>query len=159
MVNVRTHTRPQVVNKTNRYQRTTPMDESTNRTNKVLHTDYGSYDAPGLILNNSPSNQTNGTSNHQSIATRSKRSSQDCVFATAITLIRQPTDNFVIGLSVPFNIDSLCLASTFGISRGFLNPEDMVIQSDHPSKACHSLFIISWHGRLIEYILEPMPGT
>jgi hypothetical protein len=50
------------------------------------------------------------------------------------------------------------LAATFGISRGFLNPEDMINHQEHTAKACSSLFIISWHGRLIEYVLEPIPG-
>jgi hypothetical protein len=80
------------------------------------------------------------------------------MFSTAITLIRQPTENFVSGLSAPFNMDSICLATIFGISRGFLNPEDMNNHQEHTTKACSSLFIISWHGRLIEYVLEPIPG-
>jgi hypothetical protein len=34
----------------------------------------------------------------------------------------------------------------------------MINHQEHTSKACSSLFIISWHGRLIEYVLEPIPG-
>lgn len=55
-------------------------------------------------------------------------------------------------------MDSLCLAATFGISRGFLNPEEMSNQQEHTPRACGSLYVISWHGRLIEYVLEPVPG-
>jgi hypothetical protein len=90
---------------------------------------------------------------------RTKRANSECVFSTAVTLIRQPTDSFVSGLSAPFNIDSLCLAATFGISRGFLNPEDRINHQEHTPRACSSLFVISWHGRLIEYVLEPTPGN
>jgi hypothetical protein len=34
----------------------------------------------------------------------------------------------------------------------------MINHQEHTAKACNSLFIISWHGRLIEYVLEPIPG-
>jgi hypothetical protein len=87
-----------------------------------------------------------------------KRTNNECIFSTAVTIIHQPTENFVSGLSVPFNIDSLCMAAIFGISRGFLNPEDMINHQEHTLRACSSLYVISWHGRLIEYVLEPMPG-
>ena len=96
--------------------------------------------------------------NYSSYSVRSKRTNNECIFSTALTLIHQPTDSFVNGLSAPFNIDSLCLAASFGISRGFLNPEDTIHHQEYTSRACSSLFIISWHGRLIEYTLEPRPG-
>jgi hypothetical protein len=111
-----------------------------------------------MPLTNSSSNIVNGHNNNYLNSTRTKRANSECVFSTAVTLIRQPTESFVSGLSAPFNIDSLCLAAVFGISRGFLNPEDMINHQEHTSKACSSLFIISWHGRLIEYVLEPIPG-
>jgi hypothetical protein len=99
-----------------------------------------------------------GQNNNSSSSTRTKRTNNECIFSTAVTIIHQPTDNFVSGLSVPFNIASLCLAAIFGISRGFLNPEDMINHQEHTSRACDSLYVISWHGRLIEYVLEPIPG-
>jgi hypothetical protein len=111
-----------------------------------------------MPLTNSSSSIVNGHNNNYLNSTRTKRANSECVFSTAVTLIRQPTESFVSGLSAPFNIDSLCLAAVFGISRGFLNPEDMINHQEHTSKACSSLFIISWHGRLIEYVLEPIPG-
>jgi hypothetical protein len=101
---------------------------------------------------------SNGHNNNYSNSTRTKRPNNECIFSTAVTIIRQPTDNFVSGLSVPFNIDSLCLATAFGISRGFLNPEEMINYQENTPRACGSLYVISWHGRLIEYILEPIPG-
>ena len=151
-VNVRTHTKTYVVNKVSRFQRSTGFDEQTLRPSNSLHHDSTARDSSTL---NAAVNHSNG---HTSSSTRTKRSTHECLFAPAITLIRQPTDGLVSGLSGPFNIDSLCIASTFGASRGFLNPEDMVIHQDYTPKACSSLFIIGWHGRLIEYVLEPMPG-
>jgi hypothetical protein len=50
------------------------------------------------------------------------------------------------------------MAASFGISRGFLNPEDMITYQEQTPRACGSLYVISWHGRLIEYVLEPIPG-
>ena len=152
-VNVRTHTKTHVVNKTTRHQRSIGIDEQT------ISNENGFRDSSSAMLANASSNQFNGHSNnHHSNAARQKRAYSECIFSPAITLIRQPTDNLVGGLSAPFNVDCLCLASSFGISRGFLNPEDMTIHQDYTPRACSSLFVISWHGRLIEYVLEPIPG-
>ena len=158
VVNVRTHTKTHVVNKLNRCHRTTVLDEETIRPSNNGASDNGTRDplsSSSVASSHSSSNMLNG---HNSNLTRAKRTSHDCIFASAVTLIRQPTDTFVSGLSAPFNIDCLCLASTFGMSRGFLNPEDMINQQEHTPKACSSFFVISWHGRLIEYVLEPIPG-
>ncbi|CAF1336712.1 unnamed protein product [Adineta steineri] len=159
-VNVRTHTKTHVVNKPNRHNRTTGFDEQPIRQSTNTNNDNGTKkDTPIVSLTNSSSNVINGHNSSYMNSLRTKRTNSECVFSTAVTLIRQPTDSFVSGLSAPFNIDSLCLASTFGISRGFLNPEDMIHHQEYPPKACSSLFIISWHGRLIEYVLEPVPDT
>ncbi|CAF1306694.1 unnamed protein product [Adineta ricciae] len=152
-VNVRTHTKTHVVNKLTRDQRAAGFDEQTPRPSNDSATKDSSTNTLTNTLTNPPHNQNANYFN----ATRAKRANSECVFSTAITLIRQPTDSFVSGLSAPFNIDSICLAATFGISRGFLNPEEMINQQEHTPKACSSLFVISWHGRLIEYVLEPLP--
>jgi hypothetical protein len=159
VVNIRTHTKNYVVNKASRYHRTVGLEEQpTRQTNNNGH-DNGLKDVSSNNLSNSSPSMVNGhNSNNHSSSTRTKRTNSECIFATAVTIIRQPTDNFVSGLSAPFNIDSLCLAATFGISRGFLNPEDMINHQEHTPRACSSLYVISWHGRLIEYILEPTPG-
>ena len=157
-VNVRTHTKAHVVNKASRYHRTAGLDEQPIRQLNNTTTDNGTKDSPSIPLTNSSSNLVNGNTNSYLNSTRTKRANSECVFSTAVTLIRQPTDSFVSGLSAPFNIDSLCLAATFGISRGFFNSEDMINHQEHTPRACNSLFIISWHGRLIEYVLEPIPG-
>ncbi|CAF0792024.1 unnamed protein product [Rotaria sp. Silwood1] len=157
VANVRTHTKPYVVNKTNRYHRTVGLDEQPIRQTNNINNDNGIKNLPLSPLTNSSSNIINGHNNNYVNSTRTKRINNECIFSTAVTLIRQPTESFVSGLSAPFNIDSLCLAAIFGISRGFLNPEDMINHQEHTSRACNSLFIISWHGRLIEYVLEPKP--
>ena len=154
VVNVRTHTKAHVVNKASHYHRTVGLDEQPIRQTTNNSNDNAMKDSPSIPLTNSSSNIVNGHTN----STRTKRANSECVFSTAVTLIRQPTESLVSGISAPFNIDSLCLAATFGISRGFLNPEDMINHQEHTAKACSSLFIISWHGRLIEYVLEPIPG-
>jgi hypothetical protein len=154
VVNVRTHTKNYVVNKASRYHRTVGLEEQPNR----QINDNNFKDNSLNNLTNSLTNNINGHNNNYLSSTRTKRTNNECIFSTAITIIRQPTDNFVSGLSVPFNIDSLCIAAIFGISRGFLNPEDMINHQEHTSRACSSLYVISWHGRLIEYVLEPMPG-
>ena len=159
-VNVRTHTSTHVVNKTNRYHRTAGLDEQPIRHLNSSTNDNGIIkDSPTTNLINSSSNTQNNSNNNYMNSTRTKRTNNECAFLTAVTLIRQPTENFVSGLSAPFNIDSLCLATIFGISRGFLNPEDRIHHQEHTPKACNSLFIISWHGRVIEYVLEPIPGN
>lgn len=158
VANVRTHTKNYVVNKVSRYQRTAGLDEQSNRQVNNIGHDNGYRDMSSNTLINTPTNLSNGHANNYSNATRTKRMNNECVFATALTSIRQPTDNFVSGLSVPFNMDSVCLAATFGTSRGFLNPEEMSNQQDYTPRACSSLYVISWHGRLIEYVLEPIPG-
>lgn len=155
VVNVRTHTTAYVVNKANRYHRNSGFDDQPVRSLPPTNSDNGikdvaSINSPNLPLNNLNTNSLNFN--------RTKRSSYECISSTALTLIRQPTESFVSGLNAPFNADSICLATAFGISRGFLNPEDMINHQDQSSKACSSLFIISWHGRLIEYVLEPIPG-
>ncbi|CAF0778151.1 unnamed protein product [Rotaria sordida] len=157
VVNVRTHTKPHVVNKASRYHRTAGLDEQPIRQTNNINNDNTIKNSPLNPLTNSSSNIINGHNNNYLNSTRTKRMNNECVFSTAVTLIRQPTDSLVSGLGTPFNIDSLCLATTFGISRGFLNPEDMINHQEHTSKVCNSLFIISWHGRLIEYVLEPKP--
>jgi hypothetical protein len=158
VANVRTHTKNYVVNKASRYHRTAGLEEQSNRQTNNIGNDNGFKDTSSNILTNASSNLTNGHNNNYSNSTRTKRTYNECIFSTAVTIIRQPTDNFVSGLSVPFNIDSLCLATTFGISRGFLNPEEMINYQENIPRACSSLFVISWHGRLIEYVLEPIPG-
>lgn len=157
-VNVRTHTKNYVVNKVSRYQRTAGLDDQSNRQANNTGHDNGYREISSNALINTPPNTSNGHPNTYANSTRTKRIQNECVFATALTIIRQPTDNFVSGLSVPFNMDSLCLAATFGISRGFLNPEEISNQQDYTPRACSSLYVISWHGRLIEYVLEPIPG-
>ncbi|CAF4861064.1 unnamed protein product [Rotaria socialis] len=160
VVNVRTHTNAHVVNRVSRYHRTAGLDEQPMRqTNNMNNHDNGFKNSPSSPLINSSANIINGHNNHFSNMSRSKRGSSECIFSTAVTLIRQPTENFVSGLSAPFNIDSLCLAATFGVSRGFLNPEDIINHPEYTLRACNSLFIISWHGRLIEYVLDPKPDT
>lgn len=155
LVNVHTHTKTHVVNRPNR---TPGLDESAVRSFNLAQHENASRDS------SSTSTLTSISSNHANVQikqfnpVRTKRSQNDCLFLQAVTLIRQPTDSFVSGLSAPFNIDSICLATMFGTSRGFLNPEDMSAHQDYAPKACNSIFIISWHGRLIEYVLEPMPG-
>ncbi|CAF0927478.1 unnamed protein product [Adineta steineri] len=158
-VNIRSHTKNYVVNKASRYQRTAGLeDQSTRQTNSNGH-ENGLKDISSTTLTNSSSNIVNGHNNYYLSSMRTKRATSECIFSTAVAIIRQPTDNFVSGLSVPFNIDSLCMATTFGISRGFLNPEDMINHQDHTPRACSSLYIITWYGRLIEYVLEPIPDT
>ena len=156
-VNVRTHTTAYVVNKPSRYHRSIGLDDQVTRQPPNISNDNGPKDSPPTNSINS-SNLANGHNNNYFSSTRTKRANSECVFSTAITLIRQPTENFVTGLSAPFNMDSICLATIFGISRGFLNPDDMNNHQEHTLKACSSLFVISWHGRLIEYTLEPVPG-
>lgn len=156
--NVRTHKTAYVVNKANRYHHNPLFDEQPLRSLATVNNDKGIKDTPSTNSSNVPSNLLNNANNNSFNLTRMKRSNNECIFSTAVTLIRQPTDSFVSGLSAPFNTDSICLASAFGISRGFLNPEDMINHQDQSLKACSSLFIISWHGRLIEYILEPIAG-
>jgi len=51
-------------------------------------------------------NLINGHNNNYFNSTRTKRANSECVFLTACTLIRQPTDGFVSGLSAPFNNES-----------------------------------------------------
>ena len=154
-MNVRSHTKTHVVNKITRHQRATGLDEQTIRpSSSASHENGGLRDSSSAMLANSSASQ----SHNQSNSARHKRAHSECLFAPAITLIRQPTEHLVGGLSASFNVDGLCLASSFGISRGFLNPEDMVIHQDYTPRACSSLFVISWHGRLIEYVLEPVPG-
>jgi hypothetical protein len=157
VANVRTHTKNYVVNKASRYHRTAGLEEQSNRQANNIGNDNSYKDTSSNILTNASSNLTNGHNNYSN-STRTKRPNNECIFSTAVTIIRQPTDSFVSGLTVPFNIDSLCLATTFGISRGFLNPEEMINQQENTPRACSSLFVISWYGRLIEYILEPIPG-
>ncbi|CAF1492959.1 unnamed protein product [Rotaria sordida] len=159
VVNVRSHTKNYVVNKINRYYGTANLEEQSIRQSNSNINDNELKDISSNTLINSSSNLNNNQTNNYLSLTRSKRTNTECIFSTAITIIRQPTDNFVSGLSVPFNIDSLCMASIFGISRGFLNPEDMINHQEHTSPACSSLYIISWHGRLIEYVLEPIADT
>ena len=158
VVNVRTHTKTYVVNKASRYHRTAGLDEQPTRQSNNTGNDNGLKDPSS---NNSSSNLMNGhnSNNNYSSSIRTKRTNNECIFATAVSIIRQPTDNFVSGLSAPFNIDSLCMAAIFDISRGFLNPEDMTNHQEYTPRACSSLYVISWHGRLIEYVLEPMPGN
>ncbi len=158
-VNIRTHTKNYVVNKASRYHRTVGLEEQPTRQSNNIGHDNGLKDVSSNTLINSSSNIVNGHNNNYLSLTRTKRANSECIFSTAVTIIRQPTDNFVSGLSAPFNIDSLCLATTFGISRGFLNPEDMINHQEHTPRACSSLYVISWHGRLIEYVLEPIPGS
>jgi hypothetical protein len=146
-----------VVNKASRYHRSIGLDEQPTRQLPNTSNDNGTKDSPPKNSIN-PSSLVNGHNSNYFGSNRTKRANSECVFSTAITLIRQPTENFVTGLSAPFNMDSICLATIFGISRGFLNPEDMINHQEHTSKACSSLFVISWHGRLIEYILEPIAG-
>lgn len=156
---MRTHTTNYVVNKVSRYHRTAGLDEQLIRQSPVHGSnDTGLKDNLSNTLINSSSNTINTLNTNYPSMTRTKRSNDQCIFSTAVTIIRQPTDNFVTGLSAPFNIDSLCLAATFGISRGFINPEDMIRHQELASRVCGSLFIISWHGRLIEYVLDPVPG-
>jgi hypothetical protein len=158
VVNVRTHTKNYVVNKASRYHRTAGLEEQSNRQANSIGNDNGFKDIASNILTNQSPNIINGQTNNYSNLTRTKRTNNECIFSTAVAIIRQPTDNFVSGLSVPFNIDSLCIAACFGISRGFLNPEDMINHQEQTPPACSSLYVISWHGRLIEYVLEPIPG-
>jgi len=146
VVNVRTHTKHYVVNKANRYQRSIGLDEQ--QSNRQVNGNGNE--------NHHSTNNLNSTSNNSN-STRTKRP-HECIFSTAVTIIRQPTENLVSGLTAPFNIDAICLATNFGVSRGFLNPEDMINQEQTP-RACSSLYIISWYGKLIEYVLEPIPGT
>lgn len=148
VVNVRTHTKHYVVNKANRYQRTVGLDEQSNR--QINNSNGNENNTQNLIINQLNNNYTNSL--------RTKRTTPECIFSPAITIIRQPTENFVSGLAVPFNMDSLCLATNFGVSRGFLNPDDMINHQEHTPRACNSLYLISWYGRLIEYVLEPIPG-
>jgi hypothetical protein len=157
-VNVRSHTKASVVNKVSRSNRSTAFDEQTVRSSSHAGTENGTKDASVSGLSNSSSNLLNGHSISHPTSARTKRANSECIFSTAVTLIRQPTENFVSGLSVPFNMDSMCLAAVFGTSRGFINPEEMMNQQEQSARACSSLFIISWHGRLIEYVLEPVPG-
>ncbi len=158
VVNVRTHTTTHVVNKANRYHRSIGLDEQAIRQLSNINHDNGIKDSSVNLASNSINHNDNNNNNNNFNSTRTKRTNNECIFSTAVTLIRQPTENFVSGLSAPFNIDSICLATVFGKSRGFLNPEDMNNHQEHTSKACSSLFIISWHGRLIEYVLEPTPS-
>lgn len=151
VVNVRTHTKHYVVNKTSRYQRTVGLDDQSNRQMSLNGNENPS-------TNNSPNLIQHQTTNNYSNSTRTKRSNHECLFATAVTSIRQPTENLVSGLTAPFNIDALCLATNFGVSRGFLNPEDIVNYQEQTPRACSSLYLISWYGKLIEYVLEPIPG-
>lgn len=146
------------MNKVSRYQRTAGLDEQSNRQVNNTGHDNGYREISSNTLNNTPTNMTNGHANNYPNTNRTKRMNNECVFAMALTSIRQPTDNIVSGLSVPFNMDSVCLAAMFGFSRGFLNPEEINNQQDHTPRACSSLYVISWHGRLIEYVLEPIPG-
>ncbi|UJR15909.1 hypothetical protein I4U23_002830 [Adineta vaga] len=159
LVNVRTHTKTHVVNKLHRHQRTTGFDEQLTRPSNHTTNDNVTKISPTNTLTNTSTNLVNNPNTNYFNSTRTKRINNECIFSTAVAIIRQPTDSFVSGLSAPFNIDSICLAATFGISRGFLNPEDMIDHQEHTLKACSSLFIISWHGRLIEYVLEPLPDT
>ena len=146
VVNVRSHTKTHVLNKLSRHQRTTGQEE------RHLSTDNNSKESSSALPINSSSNLVNG---HGGNASRAKRAHHECIFSTALTLIRQPTEHLVSG----FNMDSVCLATIFGLSRGFLNPEEMISQQEQSPRPCGSLFVISWHGRLIEYVLEPMAGT
>lgn len=155
---MRTHSKNYVVNKVSRYQRTSGIEEQGIRQSNSNTNDNGLKDTSSNSLVNSSLNTNNNQNNNMSMA-RTKKPNSECILLTAVTIIRQPTDSFVSGLTVPFNIDSLCLAATFGISRGFLNPEDRMNHQDHTTRACGSLYIISWHGRLIEYVLEPTAGT
>ncbi|CAF1211364.1 unnamed protein product [Rotaria magnacalcarata] len=159
VVNIRTHSKTYVVNKASRYHRTAGLEEQSVRQSNTNTNDNGLKDTSSNSLTNSSSNTNNNHSNSFTSLARTKRTNPECIFSTAVTIIRQPTDNFVSGLTVPFNMDSLCLAATFGISRGFLNPEDMINHQEHTARACGSLYIISWHGRLIEYVLEPIADT
>jgi len=145
-VNVRSHTKANVVNKLTRHQRTTGLEE------RHLPIDNNSKDSSSTLPINASSNSINGHGNNP---TRTKRSDHECIFSTALTLIRQPIEHLVSG----FNMDSVCLATIFGLSRGFLNPEEMINQQEQSPRPCGSLFVISWHGRLIEYVLEPMADT
>ncbi|CAF3039158.1 unnamed protein product [Rotaria sp. Silwood2] len=158
VANVRTHTKNYVVNKVDRYHHTAGLEEQSIRQSNTNTNDNSLKDISSNTLINSSSNVNNHTNNSLS-SIRTKRTNAECIFSTAVTIIRQPTDNFVSGLTAPFNIDSLCMAAIFGISRGFLNPEDMINHQEHTSRACSSLYIISWHGRLIEYVLESVPDT
>lgn len=158
VVNVRTHTTAYVVNKANRYHRNSVFDDQPVRSMAPANSDNGIKDVTSINSPNLPSNLINNSNTNSLNFNRTKRSNYECISSTALTLIRQPTESFVSGLNAPFNTDSICLAAAFGISRGFLNPEDMINHQDQPFKACSSLFIISWHGRLIEYVLEPIPG-
>ena len=157
-VNVRSHTKASVMNKVSRSNRTATYDEQTVRPSNHAGTENGPKDASASGVTNSSSNLLNGHSMNHPTSARTKRTNSECIFSTAVTLIRQPTENFVSGLSVQFNMDSMCLAATFGLSRGFINPEEMMNQQEQSPRACSSLFIISWHGRLIEYVLEPVAG-
>ncbi|CAF1145037.1 unnamed protein product [Adineta ricciae] len=158
-VNIRSHTKNHVVNKASRYHRTAGLEDQSSRHTNTNGTDNGSKDISLNPSTNLSFNAVNGHGNHYSPTTRAKRTHDEVIFSTAVAIIRQPTDNFVTGLSAPFNTDSLCIATIFGISRGFLNPEDMINQQEHVPRACSSLYIISWYGRLIEYVLEPVPDT
>lgn len=144
----------------NRYHRTNGTDEVSTRNSTTITVDNTTKESSSSLINipNASTNSINGHGNQHGNSNRTKRSQTECIFSTAITLIRQPTESFVSGLTVPFNMDAMCLATTYGMSRGYINPEEMMNQSEQPPRACSSLFVISWHGRLIEYILEPVPG-
>lgn len=157
-MNKRTHTKTYVVNKLSRYHQSVGLDEHPIRQKKENNNENSLKNSPSSPVATSSASIINGHHNNFSSLARIKRTNSECIFATAVAIIRQPTENFVSGLSAPFNIDSLCLAATFGISRGFLNPEDMINHQEIISRPCSSLFIISWHGRLIEYVLDPRPG-
>ena len=154
-MNVQTHTKNHVVNNGNHYQRTEV--QSTHQLN-IIANDNELKNISSNTYIYSSSDIIDDHNNKSIPTTRPKRMNSDCICSTAVAIIRQPIDSFVGGLSVSFNIDSLCSAAVFGISRGFLNPEDMINHQENTSCACNSLYIISWHGRLIEYVLEPIPG-
>ena len=158
-VNVRSHTKATVVNKLSRQHRNSNHDETSTRTTTNAVNENSLKENASSNATNLSSIPINGHPTHPTNAGRTKRSQNEWIFSTAVTLIRQPTENFVSGLTVPFNMESVWLATAFGLSRGFINPEEMMNQSEQTARACSSLFIISWHGRLIEYVLEPIPDT
>ncbi|CAF0820857.1 unnamed protein product [Didymodactylos carnosus] len=156
-VNIRTHTKAYVVNKASRYHRTAGLDDhshvfETRRSyatnNELIKTDINSNSSSSMNTN------TNNSSNHNK---SSKYRTNDPSLLPAVTLIRQPTDGLSGSLIAPFNVDCLCLAAIFGVTRAFINPED--VSTHQEQRPCCSLFLISWHGRLIEYVLEPGPDT
>ncbi|CAF0735133.1 unnamed protein product [Didymodactylos carnosus] len=154
-VNIRTHSKAYVVNKASRYHRTAGLDDHSHvfETRRSYATNNEQTKTEINSNNSSAINKNNSTNYNKN----SKQRTNDSLLLPAVTLIRQPTDGLTGSLSAPFNVDCLCLAAIFGVTRAFINPEDSITHQEQ--RPCYSFFVISWHGRLIEYVLEPGPDT